>query len=76
MNISTLNKIVEPNSLRAETDTDTGITKYYFTINGGRMEAQSDLMNKGLYGFALEGSALLALLNLDENGDPPSDNGE
>jgi len=70
MDISTLNKIAEPDSIDAKTNAYTGITIYHFTINGARLEAQSDLDNKGLYGFALEDHALLALLNLDENGDP------
>ena len=70
MDISTLNKIAEPGSITTSTYTDTGITMYHFTINGARLQAQSDLDNKGLYGFALEDHALLALLNLDENGDP------
>jgi len=70
MKISVLNNIADKDSITTNTNTANGITNYYFSVNGARIEAQSDIDNSGLYGFALKGIALLTLLNRDEHGNP------
>lgn len=65
-----LKKIADPDSIITEPNSKgSEVVRVRFKINGSLVTGQFDPDNIGVYGISVEGSDLLSLLKLDENGD-------
>ena len=77
MEWKTLKKIADADSISTTVNNDNGIVSVKFTVNNALITAQFSTQNAGIFAFTVwDGAGLLALLGLDENGDPAPDSVE